>query len=474
MNKGWQLGNKWGVAMSGVCVLAWLVWPIPTPIYEQVKDNESVIVSVDHSLAQNIPSSVRRIDGFDIQVENADQLPITSPLILTLSLEDGSVIREVHTVIGSVLSSDKLRFRFPSTVIPSGKQVGVTLSAPSLAEKHPLFVRYFTDTHELSYRILTPQLQIVSLIQQVLHTNTIGTDIALTYEAGGQILHGTNPYDRILQGNLQDNSSYATYLPSFYLLSAASQWAGLDEYAQWIAFWRPVFLLFALGTATLLFYAFWKKGLYALAFFAGAFFLLNRWSLYIATVGLFDFIPIFFLIVSLLLFRKRPMLSLWMFGLSISFRHIGAILLPLYIIALWQSTPTKDRIRKTMLGMGSFIALPLIVSLPFMIANIASFVKSMVFSFTRGPVTHFSVPSVDAFLGLVGPSAKIELLGLLFVVYLVYARRYVGFLTASLLAFLVFLNFHSVWFAQYMAYAAPIGMLALLEIVCVSRKGAVK
>lgn len=467
MKINWRSGEILAKIGGGFLILAWLLWPIATPIYEQVKDNTALAVDAKHPLTQTMPPMIRTIDGIDIQVENANQLPTTTTLILTISREDGSVVHRVDAILGDILSSDKLRFRFSSILVGLGKPVAFTLSGPSLSEKHPLFVRYFNDAHQVSYRILAPRVQIVSLVQQVLHMDTIGTDIALTYEAGGQILHGKNPYNRILKGNLQDNSSYATYLPSFYLLSAASQWAGLGEYGKWISFWRPVFLLFALATAGALFYVFWKNGLYILAYFAAAFFLLNRWSLYIATVGLFDFIPIFFLIVSLLIFRKRPFASLFLFGLSLSFRHIGAILLPLYVITLWQATPAKDRIQKTMLGIGSFIALPLIVSLPFMVINISSFMKSMAFSFTRGPVTHFSVPSIDAFLGLVGPSAKIELLVLLGFIYVVYWRKYVGFFTASLLAFLVFLNFHSVWFAQYMAYAAPIGMLALLEVIIV-------
>ncbi|MCE9643017.1 MAG: hypothetical protein K8Q97_01685 [Candidatus Andersenbacteria bacterium] len=460
----WRIREVLVKAGGFLAVLVWCLWLIPTPVYEQVKDNTSVSVYAEHPVSQVLPISIRIVDGIDIQVENANQLPNTTMLTLVISREDGSVIRIIDSKLGDVLSSDKLRFRFASISLDPAQPAAITLTASSLLEKHPLFIRYFNDTHELSYRVLAPRPQIISFIEQILHINTVGTDIALTYDAGSDIIHGKNPYDRILSGNLQDNSSYATYLPSFYLVSALSQWAGLDTYSSWIAFWRPVFLLFALATAGLLFSVFWKRGWYVLAFFGALFFLLNRWSLYIATVGLFDFIPIFFLVLSLLLLKKRPYLSLFLFGLSLSFRHISAILLPLYVIALWQATSSKDRIKKTFLGALSLILIPLAVSIPFMVANITSFLKSMAFSFTRGPVTHFSVPSVDAFLGLVGPSSKVELLVLLGLVYVVYARKYVGFFTASLLAFLVFLNFHSVWFAQYMAYAAPIGVVALLEI----------
>ncbi len=471
MNSNRNSRDFW-IKIGGILfVVAWALWPIPTPVFEQTKDNASLAIDRNHALQQTIVSPSRSIDGIDIQVENATELPNRTPIVLTIhSVTDGRIFRVVHTRIGAVLSSDKLRFRFPVTTVGSGTTLTLELSASTLSEKHPLFIRYFNDTHELSYRILAPQLQLVSLVQQILHTDTIGTDIALTYEAGGQILHGQNPYNRILAGNLQDNESYATYLPSFYVLSAATQWAGLHTYAQWISFWRPVFLLFALATAIVLFTVFWRKNFLLLAFFAAGFFLLNRWSLYIATVGLFDFIPIFFLVISLLLLRKRPFLSLFLFGLSLSFRHIGGIILPLYAIAVWQITSVHQRVRTITLGIFSFIAIPLVVSVPFIALNISSFMKSMLFSFTRGPVTHFSVPSVDAFLGLVGPSAKIDMLVLLCMVYIAYGQKYINFFLAAFLAFVVFLNFHSVWFAQYMAYAAPLGILALLETISLYEK----
>ncbi|HSX24504.1 MAG TPA: hypothetical protein VLG69_00895 [Candidatus Andersenbacteria bacterium] len=443
-------------------VILWAAWPIPTPVFEENQDDASIAVDEHHSLSQQVSSPIKLVDGIDIQVENANELPNTTPIELTIqSTTSGNIIRSIHMRLGDILSSDKLRFRFPPTSVE--KDIVLTISGPVTREKHPLFIRYARATHIVSYRLFEPKAQIVSLTSQILHTNTIGTDIALTYEAGGQIAHHQNPYNRILKGNLQDNDSYATYLPSFYLLAAATQLAGLHTYPQWIAFWRPIFLVFALATASVLFAVFWRKGLFLLAFFVAGFFLFNRWSLYIATVGLFDFIPIFFLVISLLLIRKRPFLSLCILGLSLSFRHIGAILLPLYFIEIWQMS-INHKAKNMVAGFVSFIAIPLAVSLPFMLLNISSFTKSMLFSFTRGPVTHFSVPSVDAFLGLVGPAAKIEMLALLCMVYVAYSLRYVGFFVACILAFLVFLNFHSVWFAQYMAYAAPIGMLALLEI----------
>ncbi len=40
--------------------------------------------------------------------------------------------------------------------------------------------------------------------------NMDGEDIYYSWIEGGRILHGENPYARVLQGDMQNNSKYAT------------------------------------------------------------------------------------------------------------------------------------------------------------------------------------------------------------------------------------------------------------------------
>ena len=90
-------------------------------------------------------------------------------------------------------------------------------------------------------------------------TKTIGQeDIYYSFREGQRILNGENPYERILSGNMRDNKKYATYFPVFYELSYATQALGLEQFSTWLVFWRRVFVAFNLGTAILLFYAFWR------------------------------------------------------------------------------------------------------------------------------------------------------------------------------------------------------------------------
>ena len=79
--------------------------------------------------------------------------------------------------------------------------------------------------------------------------NVQSNDIYFSYVEGGRLLAGENPYGRVAAGNMRDDQKYATYVPGFYLLSAITRKLGLEDYLQWITFWRWVWLGFNLGSA---------------------------------------------------------------------------------------------------------------------------------------------------------------------------------------------------------------------------------
>src|SRR6185295_5461306 len=114
-------------------------------------------------------------------------------------------------------------------------------------------------------------------------------DIYYSFTEGQRILNGENPYARVLTGNMRDNKKYATYFPLFYELSYASQALGLEQFATWLVFWRRVFIVFNLGTAFLLFYAFWRFDMEWIGIFAAVFWLFNRWTLTVMSIVHLDF-----------------------------------------------------------------------------------------------------------------------------------------------------------------------------------------
>lgn len=239
-------------------------------------------------------------------------------------------------------------------------------------------------------------------------------DIYYLWLEGKRLLSGENPYARVLSGNMRENNKYATYFPLFYLLSYLTQFLGLKNYPDWLSLWRNIFLIFNLGIALTIFYTLYEYGLILLAFFSALFWLFNRWTLHVTTIAHIDFIPLLFLILSLLIFRRFKWLSLFIFSLSLSVKQIGIFLVPLYLIWIWQSE-SGNKVKTVLLAFAVIISIPLLTSLPFIAWNSEGFFKSILFSATRNPGSHFDAPSLDAYIknnlpGFVGIKAKIPML----------------------------------------------------------------
>ncbi len=287
-------------------------------------------------------------------------------------------------------------------------------------------------------------------------------DIYFSFVEGQRILAGENPYARVLQGDFRTNDKYATYFPLFYELSALSQGMGLTDYADWLAFWRIVFAGFDVAIAALLFETCRRRGAWLLGLFAAGLWGLGRWSLFIVLIGHVDFLPIFFLLLSLLWLRDRPTAAFLLYGLSLSLKQIGIFLAPLYLIWAWQLAPARDL--RAVVRAGVLIsAVPLLCSLPFLVWNATGFVSSVLFSATRGARSHFGAFSFDTVLGLTGPAARIPMLGLLAAVYALAAARSIGIYTGCLLTFVVFVDFNVVLYTHYPAWVVPFVPMAALD-----------
>ncbi|MDF5732155.1 MAG: hypothetical protein PUP92_30165, partial [Rhizonema sp. PD38] len=195
------------------------------------------------------------------------------------------------------------------------------------------------------------------------------------------------------------------------------------------------------------------------------FWLFNRWNFYVTLVADIDFIPIFFLILSLVVFRKQERLSLVLFSISLAIKQIGVFLVPLYLIWIWQSA-RKEAIKNVVIAAFIIISIPLLTSLPFIFWSAESLVKSVLFSATRYPESDFSALSIDAYITpllpqCVGIKAKIPMLVLMTLVYFISWQRRIAMQMASLLVMIVFVDFNSVLFNQYMCWVVPLIPLAI-------------
>lgn len=288
-------------------------------------------------------------------------------------------------------------------------------------------------------------------------------DIYFSFVEGQRLLAGHNPYARVLEGDFRTNDKYATYFPLFYELSALSQALGLRAYADWLWFWRLVFAAFDVGIAIVLFETCRRGGSLLLGVFGAALWSLGRWGIFVTLIGNMDTMPIFFLLLSLLWRRTRPVAALLLFGLSLSLKQIGIFLGPLYLIWAWQDAPRNERWGAVARATAWIALVPLVVSIPFLVWNAQGFIGSVLFSATRSARAHLGLVSADVRLGIDGPLGRVPLLLGLACVYALAAARTIGVYTSCLLTFAVFTNFNSVFYLHYPAWMLPFLPTAALD-----------
>lgn len=290
-------------------------------------------------------------------------------------------------------------------------------------------------------------------------------DIFAIFHEGDRIQQGINPYARALDfdHSIEWNRIFATYLPISYTLAWLTQEIGLEDFPQWLGFWRVVFLIANLGIAYLLFYIpYHRHNNLVFAALASLVWFFNRWTLHMTMIYHIDFMAIFFLLLSLVLWPKNRNLSLLAFGLSLGVKHIAMFMIPLYVIWIWQSV--ENRSLKEFFRLNLVMAsIPLIVSAPFLVMNTPAFFKSIFVSATRISESHFGAPSFDTLLILSGIPAKIPMLALMCITFLAAWKRKIKYFTAAFLIILIFVDFNSVLFRQYMTWVSPLLLLALCE-----------
>ena len=297
--------------------------------------------------------------------------------------------------------------------------------------------------------------------------DTVGSDTYYSWVEGRRILDGQNPYERILHGDMEENKKYATYFPLFYEVSAFVQKLGIRQYQPWIDFWRYFFMAGNIATGLTLCAMTFSKRTWALALLSLPFWYFNRWTLHASATVALDFIPIFFMILSLGLFERHRKTSLLLLGLSLAFKQIAIFLAPLYLV--WEYQQSRSW-RKTIVA-GLWIAvIPLLASTPFLLWNAEGFVKSIAFSATRTALNHFGAESIDVIFNVSGLLARIPFLVMLFGVYFTAWQKSVGRYGAAMLVMGIFLAFNSVLFTHYPAWLMPLLPLAASEWVNSSRE----
>lgn len=288
-------------------------------------------------------------------------------------------------------------------------------------------------------------------------------DIHAVFTEGTKLLEGTNPYSRVHQlgDDLTWNFEIPTYFPVFYVLNWLTQKIGFRDFFYWLDLWKNVFLLANLGIAYLVFYVpYHRYHRLGFAILGSLFWLFSRWTLYITMIYHIDFIAIFFFILSLTLWPRHKKSSLVAFGLSLGVKQIAIFAFPLYLIWIWRDHELRSWKKPAFLTL-ILLAFPLLYLTPFLVWDAGGFVKSVLLSATRNAESHFGIPALDALLGMSGILAKVPMLLLIALTYFLAWTRRINHYTAAFLVMVIFVNFNSVLFRQYLTWVVPLLPLAL-------------
>jgi uncharacterized membrane protein len=290
--------------------------------------------------------------------------------------------------------------------------------------------------------------------------DTWESDTYYSWVEGQRILERSNPYERILHGDMKENRKYATYFPLFYEMSALTQLAGYGRYELWIGFYRYIFLACNLAIGFALYALTFSRGAWALSLLVVLFWYFNRWVLTASQIAALDFIPIFLMVLSLGIFERHRRTSLLLFGLSLAIKQIAIFIAPLYLVWEYQ----QSRSFKNTVIAGLWIAsVPLITSIPFLVWNAEGFIKSIAFSVTRDASALRNWESIDMVVDLKGFFARIPILVMLMGTYLASWQKAIGRYGAAMLVMAIFLCFNPVLFVQYFVWLMPLLLLTASE-----------
>jgi len=292
--------------------------------------------------------------------------------------------------------------------------------------------------------------------------NRPGNDIYFDFLEAERIVAGENPYARILTGDMRTNQKYPTYFPLFYLLSAILIKLGLHEFPQWLAFWRIAFVVFNAGAGVILFYLLWPRRGLLLAVVGLLFWFFSRWNLRITTSANIDYPAVFFLLLAFWLLPRHRLWAFLALGLSLGFKQVDSLLVPLFLIVVWQSEK-EHRVRAIVAACVALASTLVLTSAPFLAANPEAFLKSMVFEAVRDPAAHIDATSFGVLLGFSSAGSRAPVFILIALIYALFWRRKIGFYTAGLLTLAAFINFNPVLFLQYFVWLTPFFPLAAAE-----------
>lgn len=290
-------------------------------------------------------------------------------------------------------------------------------------------------------------------------------EIYSVYLAGQSLLRGENPYSRTAGSDqVRDELQLFTYPPIIYYGSWMTQRMGFINLHAWVSVWRGIFLFFNLAVAYLIFHqAHHRYNATVVGIFGALLWLFNRWTLHITLIAHFSVIAIFFLLWSLSLLSRHRLVAYLLFGLSLGVMPHATVLLPVYLMWAWQSADGRPLREIAIAAMGIGI-IPLLASVPFLVRDAEGFIQSLLVSKAVNSGTQLGLLSFEGLFGWAGLTAKILVLIMILLIYLLAWRKKVSYYTIGLLVLLVFVDFRSLPLRHDMAWVVALLPLAIAEL----------
>lgn len=263
---------------------------------------------------------------------------------------------------------------------------------------------------------------------------------------------GQNPYSRILYDSME-RGHYPTHLPLIYLAAAAPRRLGMISFAPRLNLLRFLNLLATLAVAHLLLRAGRRSAGSPWGVAVAVVWLLNFFTLYVQKVAQVDLIMVWLIALSVAARERNRSLAWFLLGVSLAVKHFGIFLVPLYLAE-------EKSVRGAAAGLAWCAAVPLAVSIPFLVWDARGLWVSIAYSGVRGGNNWFTY-----FLANEGFLGRFELLKALALVYLFAWRGRWPLAGAATLLYAFFYLLNPVIYQQYFVY----GIFFLLLYVLTHR-----
>ncbi len=298
-------------------------------------------------------------------------------------------------------------------------------------------------------------------------------DIYYEFQAAKQLQNNENPYDRIVGSDMLENDKYATQLPLYFYFLSLVRSVAQDDFSGFIEMYRGILFCFQLAGGVFIYLIFRRANNRLLGLCAAFFYCFNVWTLNSFLYLKQDMIALALLIASFYFFRnvRYRWVSYLLYGVSLGIKHIGIFVLPLYITPL---VFKEDTPKKFWLNMTVLLGTVLVPTLPLFVDNPNTFVKSMLFSVTRAPLStdilfgysELLIKYNSAFDSGTLVEQLLPRVPLVVSSVLAAALLFLKKIPASTYLFvsiMVFAVFNPVIFAQYITWLPPLALLAVVD-----------